>query len=292
MTVSISPQAYDELCQDVEPSQHPDPDDTLDEMFKFPQLLGQGYWRHIELREGLAVSIGDFRFQDRLMIASPEGEVDWLEYHFHFSGEHQDTYPLSAGQFAFSGSGLVLKATANYLDTQPYLEVIIGMEPEILASFAGSAGQLPNELQPLIRQSDQERYCRTGTATPMMQTVARQILQCPYRGIARRLYLESKALELMGMLVAQEIEVRDGTIPPHSFKPNVVDRIHHARDILLQRLKNPPNLAELARQVGLNECTLKRGFRQIFGTTAFSYLQDYRMRQAGQLLETGDLNVE
>ncbi|NJR39806.1 MAG: helix-turn-helix transcriptional regulator [Leptolyngbyaceae cyanobacterium CSU_1_4] len=57
------------------------------------------------------------------------------------------------------------------------------------------------------------------------------------------------------------------------------------------KLNNPPSLAQLARQVGLNECTLKRGFRQVFGTTAFAYLYDYRLEQARQLLQERCLNV-
>ncbi len=53
---------------------------------------------------------------------------------------------------------------------------------------------------------------------------------------------------------------------------------------MLRNISNPPSLIELARQVGINECTLKRGFRQIFGNTMFGYLHDYRMEQARQLL--------
>ncbi len=41
------------------------------------------------------------------------------------------------------------------------------------------------------------------------------------------------------------------------------------------------------------EClsTLKRGFRQVFGTTVFGYLHHYRLEQARQLLEAGDMNI-
>ncbi|MCU0571178.1 MAG: AraC family transcriptional regulator [Oculatellaceae cyanobacterium Prado106] len=56
-------------------------------------------------------------------------------------------------------------------------------------------------------------------------------------------------------------------------------------------LQNPLSLAQLARQVGLNECTLKRGFRQVFGTTAFDYLHHYRLEYAKQLLMTGEMTV-
>ena len=70
-----------------------------------------------------------------------------------------------------------------------------------------------------------------------------------------------------------------------------VDRIQHAKDILLSDLENPPSLLKLAQQVGLNDYKLKQSFKQVFGTTVFGYLHDYRMQQAYQLLEVGELNI-
>lgn len=294
MTITLSQQTFDELFQEmVEPSQHPDPDDELDVVYKYPQLLGQGYWRKIQLRQGLELVIGDLQMRDRMIILQPEQEHDWLEYHFHFSGEHYDEYrAVGGGGYSLVGSGLDPKQTSDCSDKNSFLEVNILMEPESLYSFAANQqGQLPQVLQPWIRQSDQIYYCRCGTATSEMQTVARQILRCPYQGVAKRFYLEGKALELMGMLVAQEIETKDANNHLHTLNPDVVDRVHHARDILVTRLSNPPSLMELSKAVGLNDYLLKQGFRQVFGTTAFSYLHHYRLEQARQLLETGDMKV-
>jgi AraC family transcriptional regulator, transcriptional activator of the genes for pyochelin and ferripyochelin receptors len=56
-------------------------------------------------------------------------------------------------------------------------------------------------------------------------------------------------------------------------------------------MDEPPSLLTLARQVGLNDFKLKRGFRQVFGTTVFGYLHEHRMERARQLLEERRLNV-
>lgn len=210
-------------------------------MYKYPRRLGQGYWRNIQLREGLELTIGNLQMRDRMITTHPEQENDWLEYHFHFSGEHGDKYTtVGKGEYSFVGSGLDPKRTSDCSDKNSFLEVNIRMRPESLYSFAANQdGQLPQVLQPWIRQSHQTYYHRCGTATPAMHTVARQILKCSYQGIAKRLYLEGKALELMGMLVAQEMEIKDAYNHLHTLKPDVVERIYHARDILLKRLSNP-----------------------------------------------------
>jgi AraC-like DNA-binding protein len=293
MTISISSEEFHELQyqERVDISQHPDPDDELDVMYVHPKLLGQGYWREIKLRSGLELAIGDLRMSDRVIIQYPEREHA-LHYHFHLSGRHEDKYTsIDKGQYIFNGNGLVAPVSSQCYHKQPFLEVEFTVQADVLHSFAGdSEGQLPKHLQHLIQPCD-EYYHRCGTATLPMQRIAQQILHCPYRGIAKRMYLEGKVLELMGILIAQELEICDGQSNLQPLKPDVVDRIHHAREIILQRLDNPPSLHELARQVGLNECTLKRGFRSCFGTTVFGYLRNYKLEQARQLLETGDMKI-
>ncbi|URD47651.1 helix-turn-helix transcriptional regulator [Chroococcidiopsis sp. CCNUC1] len=43
--------------------------------------------------------------------------------------------------------------------------------------------------------------------------------------------------------------------------------------------------------VGLSDRKLRRGFRDIFGTTVFGYLHDYRMEQARLLLSVNKMRV-
>ncbi|MBW4687959.1 MAG: AraC family transcriptional regulator [Komarekiella atlantica HA4396-MV6] len=297
MTITISQQTYDELWKEIrtnENSHYPDTNDKFDVMYKFPQPLGRGYWREIQLREGFNLTIADYRIRDRLMIEFLDLDTPGIEYHFHLSGETQcrQTF-LEGGRYGVYGRGIEIESRGDISVRQPFLEVIIEMLPETLYSLAGNPdGEIPRELEHLVRASGQECYCRDGIATPSMQTVAKQIIQCPYRGIAKRVYLEGKALELMGMLLAVETEIQDGNTNPHPLTGDLVDRIYYARDILQQKLDNPPSLRELARLVGLNECTLKQGFRQIFGTTVFGYLHGYCMEQAWQMLQTGTWKVK
>ena len=52
----------------------------------------------------------------------------------------------------------------------------------------------------------------------------------------------------------------------------------------MRDIEHPPSLMMLAKLSGLNDYKLKRGFRQVFGSTVFGYLRTYRMEQARQLL--------
>lgn len=124
-----------------------------------------------------------------------------------------------------------------------------------------------------------------------MQRALQDILCCPFEGLEKRILLESRALELMARVFAQVKQTDQASNGWVAFKSDDIDRIHHAREILMQRLSDPPSLLDLARQVGLNDRKLKQGFRVCFGTTAFGYLHDRRMEQARSLLVETDLSV-
>lgn len=291
MTITISLQAWEDLQQEVNETVQYDPFDPLDVTWQLPQLVGYGYMRWIELRQGLELEITNFRLCDRLILHCPE-LPSRLKFHCHLSGQHEDKQTIVGDrEFALYGSGLAPKES-NVGPKQKALEVTVYMQPETLRSFIGNSnGQLPVGLQQLIRPNERERYTRVAKITPSMESVMWQILQCPFQGIMKRMYLESKALELVSLVLGQESEIQMGERTIKPLNAGTLERIHYARTLLLQNLHQPPSLPDLARQAQLNEYTLKRGFRQVFGTTVFAYLHKYRLEQARQLLTTGQMAV-
>lgn len=77
------------------------------------------------------------------------------------------------------------------------------------------------------------------------------------------------------------------------FLANEADRekIIKAREILLQHIGEPITIKALSRKVAINECYLKKGFKEIFGTTIFDFYQGQRMEHAKYLLYEKGLSV-
>jgi AraC-like DNA-binding protein len=65
-----------------------------------------------------------------------------------------------------------------------------------------------------------------------------------------------------------------------------------ARQIMEQRYMNPPSLRRLATMVGTNECTLKKGFKTLFGVTVYGYLFNYRMDMACRYLSDSNKTIQ
>ncbi len=119
--------------------------------------------------------------------------------------------------------------------------------------------------------------------------VLRQILECPYTGDIRDVFLEAKALELAALKMAE--------LPPGGSTESTdlgrrdTDRIKEAYQILLTRLEHPPSLVDLSRIVGLNRNKLNHGFKALYGGTAFSLLRQARLSKARFLLNNSDLSL-
>lgn len=77
------------------------------------------------------------------------------------------------------------------------------------------------------------------------------------------------------------------------FLANADDRekISKAREVLLQHIGEPLTIKELSRKVAINECYLKKGFKELFGTTIFDFYQSQRMEHAKYLLYEKGLSV-
>lgn len=183
----------------------------------------------------------------------------------------------------------------NWESQQPISNLSIHIEPELLQSWINPEfDALPTPLQScLTGKSEKSPYFCVGENTPAMQATLSQILNCPYQGITKQIYLESKTLELITLKLDQLLAGHRESVPLSNLTltREDIETIYEAKDMLLNRIQNPPSLMELARKVGLNDRKLKQGFRQVFGTTVFGYLHDYRLEQARFLLEDPDIAI-
>jgi AraC family transcriptional activator of pyochelin receptor len=185
------------------------------------------------------------------------------------------------------------KGVSEFSAGRPVRMLHVQMDPSMLNTLLhGDFDHVPTDFRTVAEASAKHHYFRSGTMTPGMQIAIFQMLNCAYQGLTQRLFLESKALELVALQLEQSVLSSRMAQPGRHLRPADIERLHEAKDIVGRNMKEPLSLVELARQVGLNEFKLKRGFRQVFGNSVFAYLRELRMQQARLLLEEGKMNVK
>ena len=124
----------------------------------------------------------------------------------------------------------------------------------------------------------------SGLASQWMLAVAHEVVQCTHQPHIQWHYLSAKVLELW----SHQLELLRKLSLPRTVAPRMkaadLACIHKAAQILVSEMCNPPTLIELAWRVGINDNKLKSGFRTVYGTSAFSFLQKQRLQRARQLI--------
>ena len=290
MTITLSEQELKQLSlANTQPQPFPEDDGQTDFIQQCPPHLGRGYMRWIPLRD-IILLIHNYELQENLMVLKPSVLTNCVEFGFRISGTNS---VHRAGQ-NFLLNGPTETRIIRQSRGEKILQVDIHVRSlELLGSFLlGKFVEIP-AIEQLFENAGKQRYYQPGRITLAMQMALNQLLNCPYRGLTRQIYLESKCYELVALKLEQLIE-GDRNCPTKTdavLALDDIERIHQAKDILIANLNNPPSLPELAHRVAMNDHKLKKGFRQVFGTTAFSYLLHYRLEQARQLLAKGEMSV-
>ena len=256
-----------------------------------PLRRSQGMRRSLNLYPGLNILIDQYTLQEDLLVDTrvPRSSFN-LEFSFAISGNNTFEAVGSGENFVWAGwdTGGLVEWKAN----QQILKLDIHIQFSLFESLIiNQIEQLPPALKQTISHK-QQNYFQLDVTTAAMQGALHQFLHCPYQGLTRQVYLQSKALELISLRLNQAIAQTQETHPKRALKLDDIERIHQAKEILARHLDCPPSLLDLARQVGLNDYKLKIGFRQVFQTTAFGYLHAHRMEQARQFLEQRQLSVK
>ncbi|MEO0432671.1 MAG: AraC family transcriptional regulator [Cyanobacteria bacterium J06656_5] len=263
-----------------------------------------GHHRFFNLRPDLKIYDWNQTFLERLELFEPGLESHPVILIFllkgHLQATHRDTTyhcetQVKAGHNLLMLNGLGKQGTwiCPYGLASKTVEVIVA--PQTLATYLDheSMAALGTLRQRLSANLDLP-YFHVGAITPEMQMVLHQYLHCPYEGVMQTLYLESKAVELIVLKLAQIEQMAqeaDARYIKRQLNSQDRERVYQAREILVSDMADPPSLQQLADRVGIGDYKLKQDFRMAFGTTVFGYLRSHRLEQARQLLATRTMNV-
>ncbi len=136
----------------------------------------------------------------------------------------------------------------------------------------------------------EKKYYSAKDLVPNEEIVINQIFNNKLHESLEKLYLKGKIFELLSLYFNFN-ENQDAEKCPFLEDEENVLKIKKAKEIITQRMANPPSLNELAKEIGLSLKKLKEGFKQIYGETVFTFLIDYKLDYARKLLKTKKHNV-
>lgn len=268
---------------------------------RFPTKAGQGEVKSIDFFDGL----GMIHFQGNLK------NTVLLKYHpddkhpirFMFSEKGQVVHVLDPGTLRYKMSSLVGSISGSTVSHSQW----IMLPPESDFSFfmleirndlfyskiKKDIKAIPEKLADLFKNSiDQPYFLYQGNYNLNVAECLNQIKTNPHQGMVRRIFLESKALDLLWMQIKQYKDDQHPENIGNLLKKRDIGLIMEAKKILLADLKNPPDMKSLAELTGTNTSKLKWGFKKLFDKTVGEVLRDERMNHAKILLAEENMNIK
>lgn len=265
------------------------PDGIIEISKDFASAQGQGSFKKL-LFKNIHVCYGDIRLKSNHYI-SVEFDTPVVEMYFSILGEVAISTYNKDKCFNFTGNqhNLLFCPHRQYLVNTPceketsYSFHIIFPEQYYLS--------LINKSYPVIEGFNNERLNRNFallssnnmTITPEMNSILQEIINCRRTGILKSLFMEAKIIKLL-MLQLEQYEQLEYHTKKSGLKDHDIDKIKQAKTILEKNIAASTSIIELAHMVGINDFKLKKGFKQIYGTTVYGYLKELRMLEAKKML--------
>lgn len=254
--------------------------------------IASGSFREVLIEEGFYV----LKIQnDSNSIKRVEREIDSSFIQFHFCLKGQAIFNFNEGGYQLKVSeenSLLLYNTQKdlplnlALDTKSWLLSVVMTIRKFHSLFSEEAEYIPF----LNSENREKKYYAQEPVNPAIAVILSQIMNYTLHPSIKQLYIKGKVYELIS-LYFNRVEGADLEQCPFLADEDNVGRIRNAKDIIIERMTEPPTLNELSKEIGLSLKKLKEGFKQIYGDSVYGFLFDYKMEYARKMLETGRYNV-
>ena len=254
--------------------------------------IAQGSFLETEIEAGFVVMTCQNESSEVQLL---EKEIDSSFIQFHFCLKGQCRFVFNNGTY-----GLNISEENSLLLYNPQRDLPIHLEVDpntwvvsVLISIKKFHGLFSHEADYITFLSDgnqDKKYYKDGQISPSTAIVLNQLINYNLNSTIKSLYFKGKAYELLSLYFNRGEDANIEQCPFLVDESNVV-KIRQAKDVMIDRILEPPTLTALASEIDLSLKKLKEGFKQIYGTTVFGFLFDYKMEVARKLLESGAHNV-
>lgn len=261
-------------------------------------FAGEPVWRELELRPGLRVSAFEAMFS-KLFSFSYQKKNSFIDFGFFLEGSIVNNMhitslgPLRVDNFAGSGGLGFFNEMAGVVESAALGRtriIHLHISPELLHELLCTDMEaIHDDLKGVLENRSGHEFFLHHTMDPVVQAAANELFYGLVGGKCSRIYLEGKALELIGL---QVMKLED----PKSLRNSglclrEIEQIRTIRQELMEKFDCPPTMSDLTSSHMMSVSKIQAGFQELYGMTVFAFLKEYKLRKARMFFEDGDMNV-
>ncbi len=256
------------------------------------QNIEKSLWSVTELEKDFLV----LRYRNdsaTLVTKKHSTNIDHIQFHFCLKGQLDFMYNNSTYSFNVNEENVIL-----LFNPEKILPIEVKIFPSSwlisilipIKKFHSLFSESADHISFLNPDNKAKKFYDSVSFLPSMAVVLSQILNAKIHNSMKVLYFKGKVYELLGLYFNKNEDQSIENCPFLLIEENV-SKIKLAKDIVLERMANPPTIEDLASEIALSTTKLKDGFKKIYGNTIYAYLLDYKMEEARRILESKKSNI-
>ncbi|SHG24165.1 transcriptional regulator, AraC family [Salegentibacter echinorum] len=301
MKIKVQTLPVKEIIQDISENLNaPIENGSGEHTIRLPEDVGEGYIRGISFDSGLGFITYNCKFYEDVEIHFTLSTVHPLKFIFCSSGSlghsFQDadkvnkieTYQnIIVSSSGYNGHVLYFKANeATYISS---LEIIRSV---FVHRSNYDFVNLDATLKDLFRDAVSEKqFFHQGNYSIKAADIMNEINAKDFTGFLRSVYLESKALEMLVIQIAQYEDDEDEGKLPQILRQSDIQKVDYVVKRIQGDMGSNLSVEMLAKEAGTNVNKLQEGFKYVYDLTVNKYMQHVKLQAAKEMLMTSDRNI-
>ncbi len=260
---------------------------------EIPDMNGYGSIKGIDFLDGISMLQFDCFFHNNLVIRLDKKQTQtiWFIYCMigellHVLGPEDSRYKLTNMTSSIAnGPDINNQSFMMPSKTKIVCHLVIVQIDAFYPKVKKYLHTVPQEFAKLFKQTEnKKKIIYSSNYSLNISECLNEIKTSNHEGLIRRIFLESKSLDLIWMQIKQYKDDQNPQSKKQILRKSDIELIRKAKSILLNDLKNPPDIRKLAQLTGTNENKLKKGFKKLYDKSIGGVLRDERLMHAKMLL--------
>lgn len=268
-----------------------------DNQLLIPETHGSGYFRLVELGNGLQALVYDFLLNDTFVLRrEQDGPIEYYTLVF-------DDVETNSGFSVAIGTDKSpedpTRSTVFYLTSSIYnVESILykGVRVKGVRAFL-TVPWMQQYLQLSEKESVLEKYISLKTAgvwyKPVNEELKKLLNDLLYEQNTPLLFYQNKITRIIELFFEWLYDEMQLLTEKSGISRHDIEMAQKVENILTADVTRiPPTVKELARQAAMSESKLKKIFKAVYGQPPYEYFQNQRMQKAKIMLLSGNYSVK
>lgn len=265
---------------------------SIDTYYPLPPIFGESTFRAITPRQDIHVFLVEHHKTRDLVRVETNAPIPLIKIGFAMKVASSlswiegipEGFPITSGGLCIASPAAIVQCEVPPGGEFEFTVLAIG--PNLILDIIEEYDARPStDFWRVVTEPGAEPSQLISSFDAETRMIAERLRTTRYSGAVQRLYIEGLTLELLAASLQRLLRIEDLSRKDRPICAKNVRQIREACELLDCRFRDPPSLAEMARELKVSVATLKRSFKQVQGMGVHQYVIAQRMDHARRYIE-------